>query len=106
MELNDKEKQDIRTVLREIYGSSVDNWRITNKVFNLFVELIKKSEGCSSAFDLVPRPYRYGISRHQHIRRELGRIARNAVSKRSSHYVACMNSAALGMRTEFEMAAH
>jgi hypothetical protein len=101
MELTDSERER----LRPAYGTNVDRWSMNSEVFELFIELLNRSEGCSDVLGLVPWPY-HGLSAKQYIRRELVRIVRQVQSDRSSSYVARTRAAALGLRHRFEMAGH
>ncbi len=103
MELTETEKEDLKTVLRPLFGPSVDTWDMNERMLELDGKLLSKSQECSRAMDLVPRPYN-GFGAKQYVKRELRRIARALVNGKRDLYVTCLRGAAYGMRQDFDMA--
>jgi hypothetical protein len=56
MEITDRDLMDARKILVFFWGREAENWNINKQVLDLLGEMLGKSEHCSKAMDLVPRP--------------------------------------------------
>lgn len=99
-----EEKQQLREILANFYGDMAYKWEITTQSFEQFGKLIKSTKGCDSAMNAVPRPFGGG-----NVVRWASKQVRQAVLRafrgnQGKHYIACMKTTALKMRSAFEMA--
>jgi hypothetical protein len=56
MEITDRDVTDAQKILVFFWGREAENWNINKRVLDLLGEMLSKSEHCSKAMDLVPRP--------------------------------------------------
>lgn len=105
MTLSEMEKQNLKSFLIDIYGPQVNSWPMNTRIFDLTFELLEQSGECSDLMDLVPRPLPPGKSASKWIKKQVREALLRKLKKRKKHYVACVNTAAWKMKTEFNMAA-
>lgn len=104
--INENEAAEVRDVLERFYGPVVRTWRINHTVYELLGQLVTKSAQCTRAMHLVPRPWDLSNPfrwAQKQVRQAFIRYLKTAEGR---HYMVCMKAAALGMRGDFEFAAH
>jgi hypothetical protein len=85
MEITDRDVMDARQILVFFWGREADSWNINKRVLDLLGEMLSKSEHCSKAMDLVPRPgFPVDAS---YIKRQLRDIARRITSGDHSYEI-------------------
>lgn len=102
--IGEEEAREVRDVLEKFYGSAVENWRINYAVYELLGQLITRSKQCTRAMHLVPRPWDFSSPIKWAQKQVRQTIIRYLKTPEGQHYVICMKTAALGMRSDFEMA--
>lgn len=100
-----EEADDMRDVLARFYGSQTKHWKINSEVYELFGQLVSRSASCTEAVHLLPRPYSGAPTVKWASRQIRKALTRYFKSTRGEHYLMCMRSAALAMRTEIQLAA-
>ena len=100
------EKEDMREILSHFYGNNAKHWDITLRTFELFGQLIKKTEVCDQAMNLVPRPFGGGNVIKWGVKQARKAVIRHFKKPESKHYLTCMKTTALSMRSEFELASY
>ena len=88
--LTEQEKNDMRDILENFYGSQVKSWRITIKIFEVLGELIKETSQCSRLMDMVPRPFGGGSVVKWGQKQVRDFILRKLKSSEGKHYIICM----------------
>lgn len=102
--ITNEEKSQLREILSNFYGSASRHWEITPRTFELFGDLVERTKGCDSAMDAVPRPFGGGNVVKWASKQVRSAVLRAFKDQAGRHYISCMRSAALGMRSQFEMA--
>lgn len=85
MEITDHDETDARKILVFFWGREAENWDINKRVLDLLGEMLSKSEHCSKAMDLVPRPGFPVDARY--IKSQLRSIARRITSGDHSYEI-------------------
>lgn len=106
--LNNDEAEDLREILEDLYGKNiVANWKMNEKVLEVFNDMVERNKCCSVAMDYVPRPITGGRPDLAHIRSQLRGMA-TRVAKRnagiSGIYLICSASTRYTFRFKFEEA--
>ena len=104
--LTEQEKNDIRDILHNFYGSQVKNWRITIRTFEVLGELMKETKQCGELMDLVPRPFGGGAVIKWGQKQVRDFVLRKLKSSEGKHYIICMKVGAANFRRDFDMARH
>ncbi len=104
--LTKQEKEDMKEVLAKLYGSQVQNWKITIKTFEVLERLIKKTKSCDDVMDLVPRPFGGGAVVRWGLKQVRDVILRKLKGNDGKHYIVCMRGTALSMKVEFIQAGY
>ena len=102
--ITEQEKEDLKRILSQIYGNTANNWIITIKSFESFGELIKSTKECDRAMNYIPRPFGGGNAIKWASKQVRQSILRFFGGTEGKYYVICMKTAALRMRSKFEMA--
>ena len=103
MELSVTEKDDLRAVLRPLYGPSADSWVMNERVLDLYAELLSRAGNCSRSFDGEQR-IDSDFGTRKSMKRKLRRIAHALLNGRRDMYVTCFRNVAYTMRSEFDTA--
>lgn len=102
--ITQEEVETVRKALVKLYGPQAKSWSVNGQTFELLGRLIGKTTGCDKAMDIVPRPHSGGNVGKWASKQARGAITRLLKRPEADHYIACMKSAALGMKTEFVLA--
>jgi len=102
--ISEQEKEDLREILSQIYGNNAKQWIITIKSFEVFGELIKNTRECDRVMNYIPRPFSGGNVINWASKQVRQSILRVFSAKEGKHYIICMKTASLRMRSKFEMA--
>ena len=102
--INEEEAKEVRDVLEKFYGPVVRTWRINYAVYELLGQLILKSKQCTRAMHLVPRPWDFSNPIKWAQKQVRQAILRYLKTPEGQHYIICMKTAALSMRSDFELA--
>lgn len=102
--INAEEADEVREILENFYGPSVRTWNINLAIYDLLGQLITKSKQCTSAMHLVPRPWDFSNPIKWAQKQVRKAIIRYLKTPEGRHYMICMKTAALGMRSDFEAA--
>lgn len=76
MALTQKEQEDLKKILKNIFGNEVDNWAMTEGTLKATEKMLQGLRGCSKAMNYVPRPE--GVINSGYLKRQLRNIARRA----------------------------
>lgn len=98
------EANEVREVLEKFYGPMVRTWRINYAVYELLGQLIINSKQCTRAMHFVPRPWDISSPIKWAQKQVRQAIIRFLKTPEGQYYIICMKTAALSMRSEFEMA--
>ncbi|MFP5419088.1 MAG: hypothetical protein ACLGHA_08030 [Gammaproteobacteria bacterium] len=102
--INEEEAKEVRDVLEKFYGPMARAWPINQGVYELLGLLIIKSEQCTKAMHLVPRPWDLSNPIKWAQKQVRQAIIRYLKTPEGQHYLICMKTAALSMRSDFELA--
>lgn len=102
--ITEDEAREARDVLEKLYGPMARTWRINTAIYELLGQLIIQSKQCSKAMTLVPRPWDFSHPIKWAQKQVRQAIIRYLKTPEGQHYTVCMRTAALSMRSDFEMA--
>lgn len=102
--LSEEEQEQLREILRTFFSDDVDKWKMNLRGYELLIRLLQKSQGCSKALDLVPRPFMGGNPVKWVSKQVRKAVLRFFTRDENKPYLACLVGAAIGMKTEFIMA--
>ena len=102
--ISEEEARELRNILEKFFGPTARTWRINYAVYELLGRLITRSQQCTKAMHLVPRPWDFTNPLKWAKKQVRQALIRYLKSSDGQHYIVCMKAAALGMRSDFEMA--
>ncbi|MCG7545343.1 MULTISPECIES: hypothetical protein [Pseudoalteromonas] len=97
---NDEVKRIIEGFFGKPYAMRVN---VNDKVIELVWEMVSKSEECSDAMDLVPRPHGI-VAGPKYVAQQLRGIARRLLKGDVRIYHICKRAASLQYRTRIDLA--
>ena len=103
--ISKEEADEMRYVLATRYGGQTATWKINAEVYELFGQLVEKSGTCTDAVDLLPRPYSGPPTLKWAMKQVRQGLIRYFKSQRGQHYLMCMRAAAMGFKTDIQLAA-
>ena len=104
--ITQQEKQDLKKILGYFYGNIAKDWTITLRTFEVFGELLENTKACDRMMDFIPRPFGGGNVINWAVKQVPQAVLRFFRKPEAKHYIICMKTVALRMRTKFEMAQH
>lgn len=100
------EQAKLRAFLKALYRPQVNSWNMNSQVFDLTITLLGKSRQCTDLVDLLPRPGPPGRSLFRWMTKQARGILLRKLEHRKKYYAMCVQTAALGMKSEFWLKAH
>jgi len=102
--ISDEEAQETRELLAKFYGPIALTWSINHRMYEALGQLVLKSEACTRAMHLVPRPWDLSNPAKWATRQVRQGLVRFLNSPEGRHYQTCITATAAGMRRRFDEA--
>lgn len=99
--ITEDEVKEMRKILQQFFGPQVQNWTITYATYETLGTLITESKLCTRAMHMVPRPYDFSSPLKWAQKQVRQAITRYFGTSEGKHYLICMRTAALRMKTRF-----
>jgi hypothetical protein len=99
--VTEEEAHEMRAILEQLYGPQVQGWTITLATYDVFGKLLIESKQCTKAMHLVPRPYDFSAPLKWAQKQVRNALRRYFTTPEGKHYLVCLRTAALKMKTLF-----
>jgi len=105
MSIDITEQHNLKFFLSGVFGPQVQSWAMNEKMFTLTYKLLTESAKCSNLMDLVPRPMPLGANPIGYLTKQARGIFLRKLKDNKQHYIVCVKTSAVRMKTKFLMAA-